>query len=89
MQLVGRIPTLTHIRPLVDESGIATQELRSWSSSMDVQSTIIGFGSPEGVIEAEITAEYMDQAGLTGNIKYIKREIDNGAGDKRFGWILI
>lgn len=87
--MVSRIPALSNTRPLVDESGIATQELRSWSNTIGNQTTIIGTGSPEGIVEAEITQEYMDDTGLTGNIKYIKRDVDNGAGDKRFGWILI
>lgn len=80
---------LTNTRPLVDESGIATQEFRTWSNSVDIQLITTGVGSPEGIIDADITAEYMDTTGTAGNIKYIKRDIDNGAGDRRFGWILI
>ena len=87
--MVDRIPTLTSTRPLVDDKGIATQDFRSWFNTIGNQSTIIGTGSPEGIIEAEITQEYMDLAGTAGSIKYIKRDVDNGAGDKRFGWILI
>ena len=87
--MVARIPTLTRTRPLVDKQGIATQAFRSWFNTIGNQTTIIGTGSPEGIVEAEITQEYMDDAGTAGNIKYIKRDVDKGAGDKRFGWILI
>ena len=87
--MVNRVPTLTITRPLVDKSGIATQDLRSWLVSVGVQLTITGIGSPEGVIDAEVTAEYMDTTGAAGSVKYIKRDVDNGLGDKRFGWILI
>ena len=86
--MVDRVATLTNTRPLVDKDGIATQDLRSWSKSVDNQLTIIGTGTPEGVVEAEITAEYMDDAGTAGSIKYIKRDSDIG-GDKTLGWILI
>ena len=54
-----------------------------------MQSLIIDTGSPEGVIEAEQGARYMDDTGTTGNILYIKRDADDGAGDKSKGWILI
>lgn len=87
--MVNRTPAVTLIRPLVDKSGIATQDLRSWLISVGAQLTITGVGSPEGVVEAEITAEYMDTSGFAGGIKYIKRDVDDGMGDKRFGWILI
>lgn len=87
--MVNRVPAITLIRPLVDKSGIATQDLRSWLVSVGIQLTITGIGSPEGIIEAEVTAEYMDTTGAAGSVKYIKRDIDNGAGDKRFGWVLI
>ncbi len=87
--MVNRADTLTNTQPLVDDKGISTQQMRSWSAQVDNQLTISGSGTPEGVVEAEITAEYMDTTGATGNIKYIKRDIDDGAGDKRFGWILI
>ena len=49
---------------------------------------IVGTGSPEGVIDAPQTANYMDDAGTAGNIKYIKRDADI-AGDSTKGWILV
>jgi len=86
--LVSRVDTLTNTQPLVDDKGISTQQMRSWSAQVDRQLIITGTGSPEGVVGADVTAEYMDETGTTGNIKYIKRDSDI-AGDKTLGWVLI
>lgn len=86
--MVNRPSTLTNTRLLVDERGVASQEMRSWTNEVSKQLTITGTGTPEGVIEAEVTAEYMDLSGVAGAIKYIKRNSDIG-GDKTLGWILI
>ena len=86
--MVSRVDTLTNTQPLVDDKGISTQQMRSWSAQVDRQLIITGTGSPEGVVGADVTAEYMDETGTTGNIKYIKRDSDI-AGDKTLGWILI
>jgi hypothetical protein len=76
-------------RPYTDEQGILTSQSRTFLRAVWVQSLIIGTGSPEGVVEAEIGASYMDDTGTTSNIKYIKRDADDGAGDKSIGWILV
>lgn len=48
------------------------------------QNTVItGSGNPEGVVSAEVGAEYMDTAGTAGNILYIKK---TGAGNT--GWVI-
>lgn len=65
-----------------------TQEMRTWVQIITQRSLIIGTGSPEGVVEAGQGSEYMDDAGVAGAIKYIKRDADVG-GDKTLGWILI
>ena len=52
-------------------------------------SILTGSGSPEGVIEAKITTLYMNTAGTAGSILFIKRDADDGAGDRKSGWILI
>lgn len=51
-------------------------------------SIITGSGSPEGVIEARATRLYMDTAGSAGSILYIK-QVDDIAGDRTEGWILV
>ena len=79
---------LTGQRPLVDEKGIATREMRLWSILMADRALIIGNGTPEAVVTARIGAEYADLDGTTGTIKYFK-QLDNIGGDKSKGWILI
>ena len=49
---------------------------------------IIGTGSPEGVVVAIQGSIYMDDAGLTGAILYVKRDSDI-LGDSSEGWILV
>ncbi len=75
-------------RPIIENNSTMSQEFRAWTQEITRQSVIISAGSPEGIIEAEIGQEYMDNTGTTGNIKYIKRDLDI-AGDKTKGWILI
>jgi len=48
-----------------------------------------GSGSPEGVVEAFPRRLYMNTAGTAGNILFIKRDPDDGAGDRTGGWILV
>ncbi len=75
-------------RPILNDDGTMEQAFRSWANNLTRQAIITGSGSPEGVINALPTAEYMDTAGTTGAIKYIKRDADI-AGDTTQGWILI
>ena len=86
--MVTNVTDLTSVRAVVEKNGTATQELRVWAQTITTQATITGTGSPEGVVEAEVTAEYMDLAGTAGAIKYIKRDADI-LGDKTQGWILV
>ncbi len=65
-----------------------TQEMRTWVHSINEQSVIIGTGNPEAVTEAHQGALYMNTAGTTGAILYIKRDADV-LGDKTQGWILV
>ena len=45
---------------------------------------LIGTGSPEGVVEADPTRLYMDDAGSSGSVLYIKQ---TGTGNT--GWIAV
>jgi len=85
--VADRIPLLTGQRPIVDSTGTATRELRLWSLLITDRALILGEGSPEGVIDARVGAEYADLIGTTGTIKYFK-QLDNILGDKSKGWIL-
>jgi hypothetical protein len=88
VKVATRIPILSTDRPVVEDDGSLTSQSRTFFRSIWVQSLIIGAGSPEGVVEAEIGASYMDNTGSAGSILYIKRDADDGAGDKSIGWIL-
>ena len=86
--MVDRTSILSTDRPIVEDDGTLTPQSRTFFRTLWVQSLIIGTGSPEGVVEAEQGASYMDDTGTTGSIKYIKRD-DNIGADKSQGWILV
>ena len=87
--MATRTSILSTDRPIIESDGSLTSQSRVFFREIWTQSLIIGTGSPEGVVEAEIGASYMDDAGTAGAIKYIKRDADDGAGDKTIGWILV
>ena len=82
------IPVPVFQDPITDESGMMTLEFQAWVRQITEADLMIGTGSPEGVIEANVGREYMDDAGVAGSIKYIKRDADI-AGDKSQGWVLV
>ena len=75
-------------RPLVDGDGVMSDQARVWFSVITDRALIVGDGAPEGVVEGIVGAEYMNTSGISGTIKYIKRDADIG-GDKTKGWVLI
>jgi len=76
-------------RPVINEDGSPSAQMNTWFRVITSQSMIIGIGSPEGVVEAIQTAVYMDEAGITEAVLYIKRDADDGLGDTTKGWILV
>jgi len=86
--MVTNVTDLTSVRPLIERNGTASQEMRTWAQAITTQTTITGEGSPEGVVQGEITAEYMDLNGTTGTLLYRKRDADI-LGDKTKGWVLV
>lgn len=86
--MVNRVVPPSPLKPFLDESGNLAAEARAWTQIITSRTLIIGTGSPNGIIEAVQGAEYMDDTGTTGNIKYIKRDSDV-SGDKSLGWYLI
>jgi len=85
--LATRITGLPSTRPITN-GGILTQEARSYFRVITERALIIGEGSPEGVVEAEKGATYMDELGATGSILYIKKQ-DEISGDRASGWVLV
>ena len=86
--MVTRVTPPTTTRPIVDEKGEMSQEMRTWTQVITNQALIIGTGSPETVVEAGQGSFYMSDTGTSGSILYIKRD-DNITGDRTKGWILV
>ena len=86
------VPKPSGDRPIVDTDLTMHEVYREWvrliTNEVNGRSLIFGNGSPEGVVESSKGREYMNEDGITGNIKYIKKFSDI-AGDKSLGWILI
>jgi len=79
---------LNRVRAVVDEDGKPLQVLQLFSEEVARMQTIVGTGSPEGIVEALEAQEYMDRTGLPGAVKYIKQLPDIG-GNRKMGWVLI
>jgi len=62
----------------------SSEFLRELVQQVNLNETLIGVGSPEGVIEAPVTQKYMNTSGTSGNILYIKK-----TGNGNTGWILV
>ena len=73
---------------VVDDKGRPTQELHLFSVAVAKNQLIIGTGSPEGIIEAQVGQEYLDTTGAPGAVKYIKQLNDIG-GNRKLGWVAI
>ncbi len=86
--MVTRIVPLTTTRPIVEQDATLSVEAREWTQAITDQAIIIGTGSPEGAIEANQTGLFMNDAGTTGSILYIKRDADI-LGDTTKGWVLV
>jgi len=83
-----RISQPTTDRPIIEDDGSQSAQMRQWTLAITNQSLIIGTGSPESVVEAPQGASYMNDAGISGTMLYIKKSNDIG-GDKSQGWILV
>ena len=86
--MVIRLAQPNSNRPLLDDRGVASTQFNTWLKVITDGALIIGTGSPEGVVEANQGAKYMDEIGVAGAISYIKRNADI-LGDKTKGWILV
>ena len=86
--MLPSIPTPESNFPITNPNGTMTDEFQRWVSQMTRLDLIVGTGSPEGVIGAQVGREYMDDAGLAGAVKFIKQLADIG-GDKSQGWVAV
>ncbi len=62
----------------------SSEFLRELVRQVNLNETLIGVGSPEGVVEASVKQRYMNTSGASGNILYIKK-----TGNGNTGWILV
>jgi hypothetical protein len=73
---------------LFKQDGTPTDRLGEFfeelSRQVNLNTVMTGTGSPEGVVTAQPTQLYMDTAGVSGTILYIKK---TGTGNT--GWILV
>ena len=74
--------------PVSTSGGMMTLPFSRWQQQVSLLGIIINSGSPEGVEDAYQGRVYMDSAGVTGSILYIKRDADI-AGDTKKGWVLV
>lgn len=82
------IAPLSAALAIVDDRGVMARQMRTFVNAVTRLPILTGSGSPEGVVEARQTRLYMDTAGTTGNILYVK-QVDSVTRDKKLGWILI
>jgi len=83
-----RGPKLNGAVAIVFPDGTMTQVMREVMIELNLLRSLSGAGSPEGKFEGFVNQEYIDTAGTTGNIKYVKRDASIG-GDISKGWILV
>lgn len=74
--------------PIIDSDGRPTQAFAAFLLQVTYRSTIIGTGSPEGLLDGGLGQTYMDDTAASGSVLYIKQKTDI-AGDRKKGWILV
>jgi len=74
--------------PIVGKKGLMSQLFRRFIQQVSDEGLIIGTGAPEGLLEARQGRFYMNDAGASGSILYIKKE-DDISGDRKSGWVLV
>lgn len=82
-----RVPAPDYQLPIVDSQLRQLREFNEWVNEVNVAIPLFGEGDPEGVVEAVTKQMYIDLTGIRGEILYVKRDADDGAGDTTIGWI--
>lgn len=78
---------LNQIEPVVDQLGRPNPRLKLFSEEVSTLFPIIGTGSPEGIYEAKAGRLYVDTAGASGSVLYVKK-FDDISGNRKNGWSL-
>lgn len=79
---------LSMAEPVVDDNGRPLRNLNLFSEGASKLPMLKGIGSPEGVVASRQDRIYRDTTGVAGSILYVKN-VDDVAGDKTMGWILV
>ena len=82
------IPLIDFSQPIVDSGGYATLQFQNFLNEISILIPIRGEGSPEGVVDAPLWAEYIDTNGSSGAIKYIKMS-SSVDGNTAKGWVIL
>ena len=72
---------------LVNENGTSTQIFQSYLNKLAQIWTVVGDGSPEGVLELPQYSTYVDESTPTAPVSYRKMIVEIG-GDRKKGWIV-
>lgn len=82
------ITQLNLTKPITDEKGNMQPLFYQWMLSITNLQTIVGEGSPEGVVQARVARFYLQTDGAAHNILWVK-VVDAIAGDRSMGWQLV
>jgi hypothetical protein len=86
--MANRIVPLNPGRSPLRADGSLEPAFQLFTQELANRAMIISSGSPEGVIQANQGALYMDESGTSGAILYIKKSADI-LGNNTQGWILV
>ena len=82
-------PILNAHQPIVvTEDGTMAKHFREYMNRLNRLIPMNGTGSPEGVVDALQYSSYIDDAGATGSLLYLKILPEIG-GDTTQGWIAV
>lgn len=84
-----KVQEISFDRPVVENDGALTLQSRTAFRQVFDRLLIIGSGSPEGVVEANQGASYMDEDAAIGSIFYLKQKDADGLGNRANEWKLI
>jgi hypothetical protein len=86
--MASRVVPLNPSSSPTREDGSLSPAFQLFAQSLASRALITGEGAPEGVIEANQGALYMNELGTAGAILYVKKSADV-SGNKTQGWILV
>lgn len=83
--MVDKVASPSPVRPIIEPDFTMEASFRASLIKLFSRSLIVGSGNPDGVVEANQGALYMDQDAAAGDILYVKR-LASVSGDVTLGW---